>query len=252
MPPLFNRHFRSTRQSKHETEKHKTEQTRNRVSCLFCLVLLLLTSQASCFFVAPQPRHRCAPNLRSIGDNYLLCSKSILLPSQLGRRVGGRSLRLRHVGAADSGAESSRASKFERWLAQRGCKGIGSTIRVGKSNVGGWGLFAARNIRKGEVVLAIPLRSLSLSEESVNYHFGHLSDHFDRISEELCSLYGFSCDTPHGDPFITIQLLLHAQDGDASEWAPYISMLPRERRAGWGWDAELGQVIITAFSHPYD
>ncbi len=142
-------------------------------------------------------------------------------------------------------AESLKVSKFERWIAQRSCKGIGSTIRVGKSTVGGWGLFAPRNIRKDEVVLAIPLRSLSLSEESVNYHFGRLSGHFDRISEELLSLYGFSCDTPNGDPFITMQLLPHAQDGDTSEWVPYISMLPRERRAGWGWDSDLGQVIIT-------
>ena len=226
--------------------KHSERLKRKcRVSSLFCVVVLLLSSQASCFVVALQPRHRCAPNLRSNGDNFLLSSKSILLPSQLGRRDGGRSFLptiCRHgVGAADSVAESLKVSKFERWLAQRGCKGIGSTIRVGKSTVGGWGLFAARNIRKGEVVLAIPLRSLSLSEESVNYHFGRLSDHFDRISEELCSLYGFSCDTPHGDPFITIQLLPHAQDGDTSEWVPYISMLPRERRAGWGWDAELAR-----------
>ena len=48
---------------------------------------------------------------------------------------------------------------------------------------------------------------------------------------------GFSDVTPHGDPLIAVQLLLIAQEGAASDWAPYLSMLPRQPGAAWMWGA---------------
>ena len=127
------------------------------------------------------------------------------------------------------------AAGFTRWLAERGGQGIGSTVRVGRSSLGGWGLFAARSIQPGETALSLPLRSLALSEESVE-DSAH-REYLDLISEELWSMYGFSGETPHGDPLIATQLMLHAQQGAASEWAPYLAMLPRQPTAGWRWDS---------------
>ena len=98
-------------------------------------------------------------------------------------------------------------------------------------------MFATRNIRAGDAVLALPLETLSLSEESTD-NSTH-SKELDKVSDELSTLYGFSDGTPYGDPLIVTQLLLLAQDGDASEWAPYIAMLPRQRRAAWNWDEGL-------------
>ena len=52
---------------------------------------------------------------------------------------------------------------------------------------------------------------------------------------------GFSDVTPHGDPLIAVQLLLIAQEGAASDWAPYLSMLPRQPGAAWMWGAGGGE-----------
>jgi len=141
------------------------------------------------------------------------------------------------VRAAAPAADSALAADFSRWWAERGGQGIGSTVRVGRSSVGGWGLFAARNIQPGETALALPLQTLALSEESVEDSAHH--EHLELISEKLWSLYGFSSsETPHGDPLIVAQLMLHARDGAASEWAPYLAMLPRQPTAGWRWDSQ--------------
>lgn len=127
--------------------------------------------------------------------------------------------------------------EFSTWLVNRGCRGIGSVVSVRESStVGGWGLFAEKDIKKGDAVLAMPLSTLSLSEESAerSADFGQV---FAEISDALQELYGFSSETPHGCPFIAVQLLLHLQQGGASDWAPYMDMLPRGRCAGWRWSA---------------
>ena len=168
-------------------------------------------------------------------------SSAFLAPLRSAPRVGRRcagdaaprsSLELR---AAVASEHEDLAAGFSRWLAERGVQGIGSTVRVGRSSLGGWGLFAARSIQPGETALSLPLRSLALSEESVE-DSAH-REYLDLISEELWSMYGFSGETPHGDPLIATQLMLHAQQGAASEWAPYLAMLPRQPTAGWRWDS---------------
>ena len=126
------------------------------------------------------------------------------------------------------------ASEFSSWLLDRGCRGICSVVSVRESSMGGWGIFAEADISKGDAVLVLPLGTC-LSEESVEC--SELREEFDEISDALQELYGFSSETPHGCPFIAVQLLLHLQQGSASDWAPYINMLPRERRAGWRWSA---------------
>jgi hypothetical protein len=126
------------------------------------------------------------------------------------------------------------ANEFSCWLLDRGCRGIGSVVSVRESSVGGWGLVAEADISKGDAVLVLPLGTC-LSEESVEW--SEFREDFDEISDALQELYGFSSETPHGCPFIAVQLLLHLQQGSASDWAPYINMLPRERRAGWRWSA---------------
>jgi len=88
--------------------------------------------------------------------------------------------------------ENVQLHDFSRWLTARGCCGIATTVRVGRSSVGGgWGLFAARDIRRGEAVLALPLRTLSLSEETAedSVHRKYLA----KIPDELWNLYGFRC-----------------------------------------------------------
>jgi len=144
---------------------------------------------------------------------YFVCSRQQQAPSRLAslntqtkaRRLA-MSLRgalqgrtgLQCLGAQDSAKmplndeENAQLHDFSRWLTARGCGGIETTVRVGKSSVGGgWGLFAARDIRRGEAVLALPLRTLSLSEETADdsVHREYLA----KISEELWTLYGFRC-----------------------------------------------------------
>jgi hypothetical protein len=130
----------------------------------------------------------------------------------------------------DGTADVERAAEFSRWLAGRGGKGIGSVVSVRESSVGGWGLFAETDIRQGDPLLVLPVSALSLSEESAEE-----SEYYDGLQSAVQELYGFSSETPQGCPFIAVQLLLHAQHGSASDWAPYLDMLPWERRAGWRW-----------------
>ena len=168
-----------------------------------------------------------APHMGCISPPFFVSPPT--LPGSLARNS-------RQVTATKSSTEHELAANFSCWLSDRGCQGIGSSVRIGRSNLGGWGLFAARRIRPGEAVLSLPLRTLSLSEESVDLspHRAHLED----VSETIWSLYGFGNDTPHGDPLIAAQLLLHEQKGLKSEWAPYMAMLPRKMRAGWRWKSD--------------
>ena len=115
---------------------------------------------------------------------------SCALPAGAPRQVPPAQLWAASAGSTESSGDSEQvlADAFVRWLADRGASGIGSTVRVGRSRTGGWGLIATRDIARGEPVLMLPLRMLSLSEESAEESVHR--EELEAVSDALWDIYG--------------------------------------------------------------
>lgn len=134
--------------------------------------------------------HGMLPSLAQPSLARMRHAASCTLPASAPRQVHPAQRWAASAGSTESSGDSDQAlgDAFGRWLADRGASGIGSTVRVGRSRTGGWGLIAARDIARGEPVLVLPLRTLSLSEESAEESVHR--EELEAVSDALWDIYG--------------------------------------------------------------
>ena len=134
--------------------------------------------------------HGMLPSLAQPSLARMRHAASCALPAGAPRQVHPAQRWAASAGSTESSGDSDQAlgDAFGRWLADRGASGIGSTVRVGRSRTGGWGLIAARDIARGEPVLVLPLRTLSLSEESAEESVHR--EELEAVSDALWDIYG--------------------------------------------------------------
>ncbi|KAI3520075.1 hypothetical protein L1887_09297 [Cichorium endivia] len=122
---------------------------------------------------------------------------------------------------------------FLPWLRQKSGEEISSVLSIGKS-VYGRSLFACKPIHAGDCILKVPY-SMQLAPDnllpSINSSLGKDVSNVAKLA---------------------LVILLHQKLGQASEWAPYISCLPRvtETHSTIFWsDEELKMINISSLYH---
>ncbi|KAK1409537.1 hypothetical protein QVD17_36063 [Tagetes erecta] len=100
------------------------------------------------------------------------------------------------------------SSDLLTWLRRKSGAEISSVLSIGSSNYGR-SLFACKPIKAGDVILKVPFRAVLAA---------------DNLDPSIHPLLGKNV---HGITKLALTILQHQRLGQASEWAPYISCLPR-------------------------
>ncbi|PRQ58965.1 putative [Ribulose-bisphosphate carboxylase]-lysine N-methyltransferase [Rosa chinensis] len=116
-------------------------------------------------------------------------------------------IRLSHTALTNLNFHSE-SDDFLSWLERKSGTEISSALSIGKSTLG-TALFASKTIRAGDCILKVPY-SVQLAP--------------DNLAPELRALLG---DRVGDVAKVAIVILLEQKMGQDSEWAPYISRLPR-------------------------
>ncbi|KAJ0657712.1 putative [Ribulose-bisphosphate carboxylase]-lysine N-methyltransferase [Helianthus annuus] len=122
---------------------------------------------------------------------------------------------------------------FLPWLRQKSGAEISSGLSIGKS-IYGRSLFACKPIQAGDCILKVPY-SVQLAPDNLHPSINSL------LGEDVGNVAK-----------LALVILLHQRLGEASEWAPYISCLPRvedmHSTVLWS-DEELKMLKISSLYH---
>ncbi|EKX47185.1 hypothetical protein GUITHDRAFT_137775 [Guillardia theta CCMP2712] len=118
------------------------------------------------------------------------------------------------------------------WLETNGANGIGDLVTIARTSDGQLGMFALQELHKDQRVLSLPAsicfsEERELEEEEEEEMTGALG--------ALSDLYGFSEESPVGEPSIVLQLLRELSKGQQSRWFGYLQALPAQDRLDALW-----------------